>query len=109
MAEAGFWSRPSTDALDNAECMYCKVSLDGWEEGDDPVYEHKRRRPDCEMFKVEELPTVVTAKVVEEMTSQAPEEPVVEELKPAKSRKKIHGKEVSLRAFRFGRNLTKSK
>jgi len=30
--------KPNPDADDWAECVYCEVSLDGWEKNDDPTY-----------------------------------------------------------------------
>ena len=45
MAKAGFVYTPSRPdkktgaADDTATCFYCKTSLNGWDDGDDPLYE----------------------------------------------------------------------
>lgn len=50
LAEAGFYFTPTEEEEDNAKCIYCEKALGGWEKGDDPVHEHKRRNPDCAFF-----------------------------------------------------------
>ncbi|KAH9817753.1 BIR-domain-containing protein [Teratosphaeria destructans] len=50
MVEAGWTMDPSPDMEDGVTCMYCSLSLDGWEPKDDPFQEHKRRSPDCRFF-----------------------------------------------------------
>ncbi|KAE8222671.1 hypothetical protein CF319_g4165 [Tilletia indica] len=52
VAAAGFHYDPSVEEPDNAACAYCKKALAGWEKGDDPIYEHQRRRPECPFFNV---------------------------------------------------------
>ncbi|KAI0317322.1 inhibitor of apoptosis repeat-containing protein, partial [Amylostereum chailletii] len=37
MAKAGFVYTPSSAGDDNATCLYCNVSLGGWDEDDDPL------------------------------------------------------------------------
>ncbi|KAI9358329.1 hypothetical protein DFJ73DRAFT_622285 [Zopfochytrium polystomum] len=37
MAESGFVYTPTENENDHAECPYCHLCLDGWEEGDDPM------------------------------------------------------------------------
>ncbi|KAF2773259.1 BIR-domain-containing protein [Teratosphaeria nubilosa] len=50
MVEAGWTMDPSSDTEDGVTCMYCNLSLDGWEPKDEPFQEHKRRSPDCQFF-----------------------------------------------------------
>ncbi|KAI0031963.1 inhibitor of apoptosis repeat-containing protein [Vararia minispora EC-137] len=38
MAKAGFVYTPTSPGDDTATCLYCGVSLNGWEEDDNPVY-----------------------------------------------------------------------
>ncbi|RFU78114.1 hypothetical protein TARUN_4105 [Trichoderma arundinaceum] len=47
LARAGFVFRPSPDSPDNTVCFLCEKGLDGWEAGDDPVYEHVKHAPRC--------------------------------------------------------------
>ena len=47
LAKAGFYYKPSGASIDNVVCFLCKKSLDGWENGDDPVREHVRNVPGC--------------------------------------------------------------
>ncbi|KAF2403912.1 hypothetical protein EJ06DRAFT_579828 [Trichodelitschia bisporula] len=54
MASAGWCYDPSPEYEDGATCFYCGLSLDGWEPKDDPVKEHKQRRPDCVFFELTE-------------------------------------------------------
>ncbi|PCH45062.1 BIR-domain-containing protein [Wolfiporia cocos MD-104 SS10] len=44
MAKAGFIYTPQSPGDDNATCMYCLVSLNGWDYEDDPIEEHQKRR-----------------------------------------------------------------
>lgn len=58
MAKAGWTFNPGeAEDSDIATCYYCGKSLDGWEAGDDPLAEHRKRMPKCPMF---------TAQLVEE-------------------------------------------
>ncbi|KZO98521.1 BIR-domain-containing protein [Calocera viscosa TUFC12733] len=50
MAKAGFHCTPSSDEPDNASCVYCGASLSAWEPMDDPLAEHRRKRPNCVFF-----------------------------------------------------------
>ncbi|KAF9113469.1 hypothetical protein BGX27_001533 [Mortierella sp. AM989] len=50
MASAGFFYAPTDDSIDNVQCPYCCLGLDGWEAKDDPVHEHQRRKPTCPFF-----------------------------------------------------------
>ncbi|KAH8699112.1 hypothetical protein BGW36DRAFT_358620 [Talaromyces proteolyticus] len=61
MAEAGWYFCPNDESPDLASCPYCKLSLDGWEETDDPFEEHHRRSSDCSFF-VFALPTTKSTK-----------------------------------------------
>lgn len=38
MAQAGFVYTPTVAGDDTASCLYCKISLSGWDEDDDPMY-----------------------------------------------------------------------
>jgi hypothetical protein len=38
MARAGFAYTPQETGDDLATCLYCDVSLSGWDEQDDPMY-----------------------------------------------------------------------
>jgi Inhibitor of Apoptosis domain len=38
MALAGFVHTPQSPADDTATCLYCNISLSGWEEDDEPLY-----------------------------------------------------------------------
>lgn len=49
LARAGFFSHHvAPHEPDNVVCPYCKIYLDSWEPGDDPVAEHKLRSPHCD-------------------------------------------------------------
>ena len=50
MVEAGWHFAPNTECEDYTSCVYCRLSLDGWEPKDDPFEEHHRRSPDCPFF-----------------------------------------------------------
>ncbi|EKM56921.1 uncharacterized protein PHACADRAFT_141944 [Phanerochaete carnosa HHB-10118-sp] len=43
MAKAGFIYSPQGPEDDTATCFYCGTSLSGWDEGDDPLEEHRKR------------------------------------------------------------------
>ncbi|KAL7924276.1 hypothetical protein ACQKWADRAFT_25394 [Trichoderma austrokoningii] len=47
LARAGFVFSPSPDSPDNTICFLCEKGLDGWEAGDDPIYEHVKHAPHC--------------------------------------------------------------
>ncbi|PCH04013.1 Hypothetical protein PENO1_024650 [Penicillium occitanis (nom. inval.)] len=61
MVEAGWYFCPNEESPDLASCPYCKLSLDGWEEADDPFEEHHRRSSECSFF-VFALPAKPTKK-----------------------------------------------
>ena len=50
MVEAGWHFAPTTECEDYTSCVYCNLSLDGWEPKDNPFDEHYRRSPDCPFF-----------------------------------------------------------
>ncbi|KAF2757777.1 inhibitor of apoptosis repeat-containing protein [Pseudovirgaria hyperparasitica] len=54
LAQAGWFYDPSPTDPDGTSCAYCSLSLDGWEQKDDPAEEHKRRSPDCPFFAMTE-------------------------------------------------------
>ncbi|KAG9311657.1 hypothetical protein JVU11DRAFT_7892 [Chiua virens] len=43
MAQAGFVYTPQVAGDDTVTCLYCNLSLGGWEKEDDPVQEHRSR------------------------------------------------------------------
>lgn len=43
MAKAGFVFTPQTPGDDTGTCLYCSVSLSGWDEDDNPLEEHQKR------------------------------------------------------------------
>lgn len=54
LAKAGFYYDPHKSTLSNnnrpddtVTCVYCNVSLQDWEEDDDPMLEHKNISPNC--------------------------------------------------------------
>ncbi|KAI9138078.1 hypothetical protein BKA69DRAFT_1093749 [Paraphysoderma sedebokerense] len=57
MAKAGFYFCPSRDSEDMAGCIYCGVTLDGWEPSDSAIKEHRKRAPNCIFFQ---KPSAVT-------------------------------------------------
>ncbi|KAG6849615.1 hypothetical protein H0H93_006899 [Arthromyces matolae] len=58
MARAGFIFTPQRTGDDLATCLYCEVALSGWEAGDDPMEEHrKRQRKPCPMFNSSDPPS----------------------------------------------------
>ncbi|KAG0353556.1 hypothetical protein BGZ54_002201, partial [Gamsiella multidivaricata] len=62
MAKAGFFYAPVDDSIDNVQCPYCMLALDGWEAEDDPVHEHQRRCPSCPFFATRAAaPTMASA------------------------------------------------
>lgn len=38
MVEGGWYFCPTDESNDLASCVYCKLSLDGWEPKDDPLW-----------------------------------------------------------------------
>ncbi|EXJ82802.1 hypothetical protein A1O3_06617 [Capronia epimyces CBS 606.96] len=50
MVEAGWHYVPTPDSDDFVSCVYCKLSVDGWEPKDNPFSEHYRRSPECPFF-----------------------------------------------------------
>ncbi|VEU19651.1 DEKNAAC100428 [Brettanomyces naardenensis] len=54
LSENGFYYLGYDVGDDAVTCLYCGVSLEGWEEGDSVSEEHKSRSPDCYMFHYKE-------------------------------------------------------
>ena len=50
MVDAGWYYAPTPESDDYVTCVYCKLSLDGWEPKDNPYDEHHRRSPECPFF-----------------------------------------------------------
>lgn len=55
MADAGWVYDPTTETPDGVICPYCSLSLDSWDEGDDPLEEHRKRQDACLFFVLKEL------------------------------------------------------
>lgn len=51
MAMAGFYFYPKEEEDDSTYCFQCGLALNGWEEGDDAMAEHSKRRPSCPFVK----------------------------------------------------------
>nr|BAH72482.1 ACYPI001005 [Acyrthosiphon pisum] len=47
MAKAGLYY---LGIQDRVRCLYCSTEFDYWQQGDDPVVEHKRQSPQCQFF-----------------------------------------------------------
>lgn len=47
LAKAGFYYKPTVSDPDNVVCFHCQISLDGWEEDDDPATEHLKLSEHC--------------------------------------------------------------
>ncbi|KAH7882442.1 hypothetical protein F5I97DRAFT_365811 [Phlebopus sp. FC_14] len=43
MAQAGFVYTPQGTGDDTVTCLYCNLSLGGWDKDDDPIHEHRKR------------------------------------------------------------------
>lgn len=48
LAAAGFWYTKSEDIV---RCAFCNVEVGRWEEGDDPMEEHKKWSKNCSFLK----------------------------------------------------------
>jgi aromatic aminotransferase len=53
LAAAGFFYHPATGFLDQCRCFSCGLTLNGWEEGDDPIQEHSSQDSvvECEYLR----------------------------------------------------------
>ncbi|KAF9525939.1 hypothetical protein CPB83DRAFT_795521 [Crepidotus variabilis] len=83
MARAGFVYTPMEAGDDLATCLYCSVSLSGWDEDDDPMEEHRRRadkfEDGCPFFNHSDPPS---SKPSPRSTSQAIKPPSKSQSKP---------------------------
>lgn len=52
LADAGWKYTPCAGSEDMATCVYCQLALDGWEQNDDPMYEHLSRSQNCHFFRL---------------------------------------------------------
>jgi hypothetical protein len=50
MALAGWCPVYISPSDDTVQCIYCEKSVGGFEKGDDPIEEHRRRVPNCPFF-----------------------------------------------------------
>ncbi|ORY32753.1 hypothetical protein BCR33DRAFT_856464 [Rhizoclosmatium globosum] len=74
IAETGMFFKPqSVDENDYALCQYCLLGLAGWESTDDPVFEHKKRSPDCIMFKGPRVFEKLGPSVIQSLEAEAAE------------------------------------
>ncbi|CAG8681840.1 35184_t:CDS:2, partial [Racocetra persica] len=55
MAKAGFIYSPTLGSLDNVNCQYCGVGLEGWEPKDDPTKQIKSEVTEVVKIKEEEI------------------------------------------------------
>lgn len=55
LAAAGWFYDPTAEMPDGVTCPYCHLSLDAWDQGDDPMEEHRRRASDCLFFALAEM------------------------------------------------------
>jgi hypothetical protein len=80
IAEAGFMYLPISNSKDHTLCPYCEVSLEGWEEDDNVVYEHKKRNPECAYFKIqtEELNAAPVKKKNSNKSISSPKRPAAD-------------------------------
>ncbi|KAL5473051.1 hypothetical protein EMCRGX_G027492 [Ephydatia muelleri] len=65
MAEAGFYYCGSTDTPDWVRCCVCHHELDGWDESDDPVEQHRNHEPDCPFLSIKDPYNITVADVIE--------------------------------------------
>lgn len=70
MAEAGFYYTGSESSPDAVCCVVCQHELDGWEEGDCPLAEHRRHSPTCPFLKVKD-PNHLTVREVIKLERKA--------------------------------------
>lgn len=54
LVEAGWTFQPTPEYDDLTSCPYCELSLDGWEQEDNPMEQHQKRNPDCTFFILSE-------------------------------------------------------
>ncbi|KAL3989399.1 Inhibitor of Apoptosis domain family protein [Acanthocheilonema viteae] len=52
MAQAGFFFDPDDENPDSVSCPFCLKSLTGWEDGDDPLVEHAKRKDICYFTRI---------------------------------------------------------
>ncbi|GMM36155.1 survivin [Saccharomycopsis crataegensis] len=64
MINAGFYNFPMPESPDTAICLYCKISLEDWQAGDDPAAEHRRLSPNCYFFESSGKSNAVTSPTV---------------------------------------------
>jgi len=55
LADNGFYYISYDKGDDAVTCLYCGVSLEGWEKGDNVAEEHRKRNPDCYVFHYQDI------------------------------------------------------
>ncbi|VDN59082.1 unnamed protein product [Dracunculus medinensis] len=55
MAKAGFFFLPDEADSDSVRCPFCLKNLTGWEENDDPMIEHEKRKENCYFMQLNKL------------------------------------------------------
>lgn len=65
MAEAGFYYCGSAETPDWVRCCVCHHELDGWEESDDPIEQHRSHEPDCPYLEINDPYNITVADVIE--------------------------------------------
>ena len=64
MAEAGFYYTGGESSPDAVCCVVCQHELDGWEEDDCPLQEHRRHSPACLFLKAKDPNRLTVREVV---------------------------------------------
>lgn len=60
LSQAGFYSLPLEDSIDNVCCYQCEKCLDGWERNDDAWDEHVKHSSVCPLTSLDQLNSRVT-------------------------------------------------
>lgn len=70
LADNGFYYLSYDKGDDAVTCLYCGVSLEGWENGDDVAEEHRKRNPDCYIFHYQDILKQLEKESTSENTTQ---------------------------------------
>ncbi|MFH4974610.1 hypothetical protein AB6A40_001319 [Gnathostoma spinigerum] len=60
MAEAGFYFNADFSHGDNVKCAFCFKELWDWQDNDDPIEEHRKRKPTCIFTQLDKAETEYT-------------------------------------------------